>query len=457
MRLEDLAALEEHPQPALAALIPVRSRLPLLLPDLPALWLPDPRVHYAGGYAWHELPLSHQEALIWRTINGSRTVQQVAASAGLSTDAVLTFLARLTLPEIQAVQLRKQPLIRRDPSLERVLSPERLPNSRAANPYGASGETTLEEWHQRITDGTHHFDDRETTIAHAFGEPHPGLGGQRFGERLYEVLEERGLPVDRPMIELGPGDGELAEAWLSRSRLPHGLYTRVDIAPALLATQRARLPETREVLASATSLPFPDRSVGMVICNEVIADLSAVPYEADQPLDGPAFAVEARLRRYRLPPLEGRALYNLGAWMLIEELARVLKPGGGAYLSEFGTLDEAPQETEQLDHPEVSIHFGYLQRVGRALGLDVQCVPMAELLRFDLRAQQLSRHSYEGLRARFHKEQRRLSARAYTPETLHLPWRVEGLQWVPLTDLGPGPLVTRFYALLLRKPGTLSP
>ena len=63
-----------------------------------------------------------------------------------------------------------------------------------------------------------------------------------------------------------------------------------------------------------------------------------------------------------------------------------------------------------------------------------------------------ARHSYEALRARMRAEGRTLQARAWSPETLPLPWPVEGLHWVPLTDPGPGPLPTRFQALLLRAP-----
>ena len=135
-----------------------------------------------------------------------------------------------------------------------------------------------------------------------------------------------------------------------------------------------------------------------------------------------------------------------------EELARVMAPGGVAVLTEFGGIDEIPRETEQLDHPEVSIHFGHLCAVSRALGLSARCVPLADFLRADLSQSWLSRHSHEALRARMRAEGRHLAARAWTPQNLSLPWPVEGLEWVPLSDEGPGPLMTRFIALVLVKP-----
>jgi hypothetical protein len=70
---------------------------------------------------------------------------------------------------------------------------------------------------------------------------------------------------------------------------------------------------------------------------------------------------------------------------------------------------------------------------------------------FDLQTRHLARHSFEALRSRLQREGRDLAARAWTPDTLDLPWPVEGLQWVPVSDAGPGPLVTRFGALILQK------
>ena len=126
-------------------------------------------------------------------------------------------------------------------------------------------------------------------------------------------------------------------------------------------------------------------------------------------------------------------------------------PGVTAWISEFGALDEVPRETTHLDHPEVSIHFGYLLTIARALGLQASCVPLADFLQVDLGASWLSRYSYEALRARMHLQRGHLAARAWTADTLELPWRVEGLSWVPVADEGPGPLITRFMALVLQR------
>ena len=292
-RLDALHLLRESAPPDLARLVPCRSRLALLFPDEPSLWLPVPALHPAGGHPWRALPLTAVQLALWRACNGSRTVTQVADLVRVPVAEALPFFATLTHPAAQALQLRASPLTRRDPSLERLVCPARLPNVRPADQHGDHGETTLASYHLAIADGAAHFDDHETTIAHSFGAPHPALAGQRYGERLHDRL---GAPDDGLTVEIGPGSGELGAAWLSRVGRPVD-YLRIDQSPELLRTQRTRMPGTRELLGSATSLPIPDRSAGFVICNEVLADLSAAP--AHHP------DVASRLRRYRLASAEG--------------------------------------------------------------------------------------------------------------------------------------------------------
>jgi len=197
------------------------------------------------------------------------------------------------------------------------------------------------------------------------------------------------------------------------------------------------------VVGDATALPFDDATIGFVLCNEVIADLEATPRTLE---------VGERHARYALEPLPPGARYNLGAWKLVEEVARVLKPGGAAYISEFGGLDEVPTETTQLDHPEVSIHFGHLLAVARGCGLEAEVVRYPDLLDLDLHRRWLCRDHFDGLRALWRAHGGRLAARAWTAQTVPTPERVEGLRDAPVTADGPGPVVTRFLALIVRRP-----
>lgn len=458
-RLEEHHLLAEGVAPPLESLFAARSRLPLLLPERPALWAPLPGQRDAGGYAWTALPLSPTEVALWRAMNGSRRLSEVAARAGASTSQALDFMRRLTAPEVQAASLWATPPRAREPALARLVGVPRPLAPRQDHQFGPEGQTDLAHEHAVFADAETHFDDRETTVAHAFALPHPALGDRPYGAALHAALEARGLlPQDGTLLEIGPGSGELGEAFLSRAAergLPRGELVRLDASPALLAAQERRLPGTRGLLGQATAIPLPDRSLAFVLCNEVIADLSAVPCDARDPDPGPEAAeVLRRLSRYGIEPLLGEApLYNLGAWRLLEELARVLRPGGTAFLSEFGALDELPTETRYLDHPEVSIHFGHLCTIARALGLLVEYLPLPELLEMDLQARWLSRASYEGLRALYRSEGRHLPARAWRLSTLDLPWAVEGLEEVPVSEEGPAPVPTRFMALLVRQAG----
>lgn len=448
LRLWREGLLADEP-PECGRLIPCRSRRVLLLPTRPALWCPRPLERTAGGFPYRALALEPLELALWCSFNDSRTLVAVAERVGVSLDQALAFVRRLAAVEVQALQLRGRPARPADPGLERLQAPPRPRGHGVGALRGVHGETRLSAWHGDIQDAESHFDRGETTAAHAFARPHPALGGEPFGARLQRALLARFVPCSGTLLEIGPGSGELGAAWreAAGSELPR-LHLRLDASSALLGLQGVRQPGTQGLRADACAPPLRDGSVDLVVCNEVIADLSAVPWDGAEPAPGtPQHAVARRVARYGLESPAGERLYNLGAWRLLEAVARLLAPGGAAYISEFGAPDELPTETSQLDHPEVSIHFGELLAVACGLGLEAELVPMAELLGFDLQARWLSRGSFEALRGL----EPGLEARAWTPESLPLPEPVEGLRWVPITRDGAGPVVSRFQCLLVQR------
>ncbi len=423
------------------ALVACRHHATLGFPDPPALWVPDPREHGPGGHPYRALPLDHLALALWRSINGRRTVAQLAEAVGVDVETALDLLAPWLAADAQAVQLRPTPPSPRDPSLHTLFGPPRHANARDATMHDPAGGTTLTDWHvDAIVDGTTHFDDRETTVAHALALPHPGLGGRPYGAALREALRH-----DGPVVEVGCGTGELARDWLAVGAVP---YVRVDLSPELLRTQAATAPASAGILGDATRLPFPNRSLGFLLSNEVLADLRSVPVEALRGDDAAAPSI------YGVRPT---GFANVGAWAFVAEVARVLAPGGQACLTEFGTLDGDAEEAVQLDHPEVSIAFDLLARVAVHHGLQTELVRLDVLLGLDLHAPQLSRTSYRALRARWRSRGEHLPARAWTPDTLPELEPVEGLRWTRLADEGPGPLATRFYALRLRQPRASAP
>ena len=210
------------------------------------------------------------------------------------------------------------------------------------------------------------FDEVECTISHLFRWPHPALGGRRYGEALLQGLAARGLGPGRSgVVEIGGGAGHLAEAALrgAASVFTRARWTSVDLSPALLAAQRARLRGHggwTGFRADALDLPLRSGSIdGLVLANEVIADL---------------------------PVAEGR---NTGAVQFVHELSRVLAPGGAAALTEFGGdfepgLVRLYTTLGKGEHTEWSIDFRALRAAAGQAGLAVEELPLHELLGVDL-------------------------------------------------------------------------
>jgi hypothetical protein len=74
---------------------------------------------------------------------------------------------------------------------------------------------------------------------------------------------------------------------------------------------------------------------------------------------------------------------TVGAVQLIERLAELLAPGGLAVLTEFGQLSQYPRLSTQLDHPELSIHFGHLKTVAEKLDFTADFEFVIDLLDMD--------------------------------------------------------------------------
>jgi SAM-dependent methyltransferase len=403
----------------LQRLIPVRSRWSVLLPERPALWHALPLQPGTGGYPFRALELDARGLAFLRACNGARPLGDLDPPPGL----VRALCAR----SVQALQLRDAPVRPQDPGPWTLVGPPRPSHLRTPDQRGPDGRTTLGAYHHDI-DPVGHFDRRETTLAHAFARPHPALQGRPYGRALRGALE----PIDGPVLEVGAGSGELARDFVGHDALD---YTRLDRSPGLLALQQRTAPSTRGLQGDALDLPVADASVSLLLSNEVLADLEAAPHAGDWPIT----------------PEPGQRWFNTGAFGLLREAWRVLRPGGRLWISEFGALDERPQETAHLDHPEVSVHFGQLLQVARALGFDAQVRPVGDALGFDATARWVSRPSWEAARALCPS----LQARAWTAAELDVGERVEGLVDAPIHREGPAPVLTRVLVLEARKPASV--
>jgi SAM-dependent methyltransferase len=344
----------------------------------------------------------------------------------------------------------------------------------------AEEELSTREYHkQTISDAREQFEYRETTISHALRVPHPALGGRPYGSQLARCLVERDLLPDpqsgrAQLVEVGGGVGYFAKALvdgiaLQAPRLFNRMrYSVVELSPALRASQREQTQlhadRVRVVGGDATALPFDDGSVDFLVSNEVIADLLVSPVRYEETFDAAAEGpgIEA-VRRYGLDVRGAPGLFfvNTGALRFLEEIARVLKPGGTAVLTEYGSESDFPTQSTHLDHPEFSIHFGHLATAGSSLGLECGVEQLAGLLQLDgqVPVLQTTQSSFEALQALFARYEAPLEKVAYTQDMLSALaggkldlGRIEGLRFGPCGERLLGLKPKEFLAFTIRKP-----
>lgn len=299
-----------------------------------------------------------------------------------------------------------------------------LPGGKEARaPAAVIAPAELARYHDAIDDPERQFDEIETTLSHLFREPHRALGGQRFGDRLAAFLVEQGVPErSARVVEVGGGLGFLGAAL--RERLSPASYLVVDRSPALAAAQRRR--GLLSVVGDARALPVADGGCDLVVSNEMAGDLP-----------------------------EG------GALPLVDECARVLAPGGVAWVSEFGHPTLPPVISDHLDHDERSIRFQDLRRRAAARGLDARLVPVPSAVRLDPEPLALvtTRASFAALRRILHERGVAFAKRAWLADELEGllgsagfdPAALSGLPVGPIGDRTMGLVPREFWALLAKR------
>jgi hypothetical protein len=150
-----------------------------------------------------------------------------------------------------------------------------------------------------------------------------------------------------------------------------------------------------------------------------------------------------------------------GALDMIARIAAWLAPGGTAIITEFGDVAAWPRLSTQLDHPELSTHFGHLMQAARGAGLEASVEFVIDLLDFDRTLQGLAttRSHFRALRALAADAGVELPKIGYTPELLSqavgdkLDLKAIGeLRWDKIEDRLMGLVPHEFKALVLRRP-----
>jgi hypothetical protein len=150
-----------------------------------------------------------------------------------------------------------------------------------------------------------------------------------------------------------------------------------------------------------------------------------------------------------------------GALDMIARIARWLAPGGTAVVTEFGDVTAWPRLSSQLDHPELSTHFGHLAQAARGAGLTANVEFVIDLLDFDRTLQGLAttRSQFRALRALAADAGVELAKIGYTPELLAQAvgdkldlGAIGDLRWDKIEDRLMGLVPHEFKALVLKRP-----
>ncbi|MEP7103087.1 MAG: methyltransferase domain-containing protein [Candidatus Dojkabacteria bacterium] len=244
-------------------------------------------------------------------------------------------------------------------------------------------------------------------------------GGKSFSLTLGEKLKQRFDVSDKStVINIGDGLGYNSEGL--KQTLP-GKLINMDLSPNLLNAQKTRNPEISMGQANALQLPLADHSIDLLVNNEMIADLEVTPVNSNQlqiavnelKRIGVSAEDETAIEnilidleiisqignsnkltlvklcqlylKYNLtiPQNTPEVIYiNTGAIEFIEEINRVLKAGGGAWISEFGSDDPnmLSKHVKLPGHYEWSIRFHDLKKVAETLGLKCQIVDLNDFI-----------------------------------------------------------------------------
>jgi ubiquinone/menaquinone biosynthesis C-methylase UbiE len=442
--------------------------------------------------------LSPLEARVLKLCDGERTIKAVWEELAKEMKDVPDLPAkvratvfRFTHSDRQILKLAYEaesaydaPGRRRPPYLDSTMPYARLGS---ASPEAPSDVASTREYHRTaIKDAQDQFEVRETTLSHAFREPHPALGGKTYGGRLAKVLIERDMVPEEGkgplrVVEVGGGTGIFAQSLIdgiavASPRVYHRLkYSIIDIAPELQRSQRDLTrphgEKVRLVRGDAAKLPLASGSVDLLIANEMIADLETAETTRTLLSDSGSrsTAIDA-VRKFKLPWEDAPETFwvNAGACAFVEEVARVLRPGGRAILTEFGERDRYPVESTHLDHREFSIHFGHLKAAAESVGLAARIESVPDLIEIDGRVQVLTTNKsfFLALRALFARGNVALQKIAYTPDALRALAatakieldKIEGLIFSPCGERTLGLKPREFKALLLERPaGAVAP
>jgi SAM-dependent methyltransferase len=166
------------------------------------------------------------------------------------------------------------------------------------------------------------------------------------------------------------------------------------------------------------------------------------------------------IRRTRLPlgqDMPEEFIFNLGPFRFVSELWRVLRPGGKAFLVEFGVETGWPIPVKLPGHTEYEVQYTHLRHAARWLGFQEQLMALPQFLSMKPSTRVLCTGAAYAIQRFCQAIGRSFSIRAYTEGELSaalgdmLP-KLSGYHYHEISDPAWFGLWD-FKVLLLQKPG----
>lgn len=445
--------------------------------------------------AWGDRPvqqlfLDADETRIWDALDGQKRLIELRHHHDNA--RLLDLIRRLVHHDVQALKMSMMPwsVYARRPAMAPAYLASTMPYPSWEPGTPVPPGPALVDYHQTaIGDADAQFDHQETTLSHLLRVPHPvlaapvrGDGGGRaprsYGQALIDSLLARAMIGGGAVrvLEIGAGLGYVARDAIARLREAgrEVSYTIVELAPALAAAQRERLagvPGVSWVVGDVLQVAL-DGGFDLIIANEMAGDLPARQLtRPDLGMTADGGSLDPALLRAVSPAAADLGLtlddapeqfyLQTGALDMVVRIARWLAPGGTAVITEFGDSTAWPRLSTQLDHPELSTHFGLLAQAARGSGLTAGVEFVIDLLDFDraLTGLATTRSHFRALRALAEASEVDLPKIGYTPELLTRAVgdrldlaQVGELRWDKIEDRLMGLVPHEFKALLCTRP-----
>lgn len=222
----------------------------------------------------------------------------------------------------------------------------------------------------------------EVTLSHMLREKSRFLPSP-YGSVIADFLTGKGIRKDPKVLEVGPGTGEFADAFIRKSRVKS--YDFLDISGRLLDSLKKRFRGERFGFIETDVLKVSGigKRYNTVICNEVLADLPSVVNldpERTPAEDGIIAESMGMIKKYKLRTPGRPFNFNYGAVRFLEEVTNVLEKGGKVLIIENMSDPGYPRSIPVFGHTEFNIRFSWMEKAAEVLGFSTERGKMTELL-----------------------------------------------------------------------------